>query len=341
MPRFSVIIVNYNGGSYVQAALTSLAKQTYRDFEVFLVDNASEDGSIDHLNTDDLPDFVLMKQSENLGFAEGNNIAARIANGDWLVLLNPDAEAEPDWLDRIDQGISRYPETSMFAVAQYDLHREGKLDGVGDCYLGFGFPWRGGYGYSADATPIEGECFSPCGAGAIYKRTVFLQHNGFDERFFCYCEDVDLGYRLRLAGERCIFLPEAQIRHAGSALSNKTSGFADYHGSRNRVWCYVKNTPPLLFWLTLPFHLLMSITILMKYSFQGRFLSTAKGMLDSLLGLPKLISERSFGPPKRTVSLKTITRAMSWNPLSFFYRRPCVRSVNQPFASSSSSEESR
>ena len=253
-PTFSVIIVNYNGGDFVQGALTSLATQTRRDFEVILVDNASSDGSIDNLDTSGLPSFTLMAETENHGFARGNNLGAARAGATWLALLNPDAAARPDWLDRIASATARHPSVSSFASLQLAMGREGIMDGAGDNYLAFGIPWRGGYGRPVRDVPVEGECFSPCGAGAIYHRQTFLSAGGFDERLFCFCEDVDLGFRLRLLGETCIFLPDAVIDHFGGGTSDKVSGFAVHHGTRNRLWVYLKNMPLPLLMLTLPGH---------------------------------------------------------------------------------------
>ena len=235
VPLFSIIIVNCNGGDYIRRALASLAAQDFRDFEVFLVDNASSDGSMDNLGADLPPRLNIIQLDDNIGFAGGNNHAAKLATGTWLALLNPDAEAEPDWLSRLYAASARHPNTNMFASAQIDLNDPGRLDGAGDALFGFGIPWRGGFGRPRQELPEEGSCFSPCGAGAMYRRTTFLAHGGFDERFFCYCEDVDLGYRLRLAGEDCVFVPDAVIRHAGSGLTGRNSDFALRHGARNRM----------------------------------------------------------------------------------------------------------
>ncbi len=325
MPRFTVVIVNWNGGTYVQGALDSLARQHFRDFEVFLVDNASTDGSIDHLETSDLPEFTLMAQTENLGFARGNNVAAETGTGEWLVLLNPDAEAAADWLEQLDTAIRDHPDTRMFASTQYNLHKPDELDGVGDCYLGFGFPWRGGFGHPASHLPTLGECFSPCGAGAVYHRATFLAHGGFDERFFCFCEDVDIGYRLRLAGEKCLFLPGAIIHHAGGGLSGRRSPFADYHGMRNRLWCYVKNTPGLLLFATLPFHVAITTALLIRNAAGGRFVASWKGLRDGVLGLRSIRHGERFSAPKRSVSLTHLCRSMAWNPLLFMKRQPDVK----------------
>ena len=101
MVAISVIIVNYNGEAYLQQALDSLRTQTFQDFEVLLVDNASTDGSVDNLNVDGVPGYRFLPQTENLGFAAGNNVAAKQSDATWLALFNPDAVANPDWLERV------------------------------------------------------------------------------------------------------------------------------------------------------------------------------------------------------------------------------------------------
>ena len=328
-PEFSVVIVNYNGGAFIQQALDSLAAQTRRNFEVILVDNASIDGSIDELDTSGLPAFKLMAEPINHGFAAANNMAARQAEGRWLICLNPDATARPDWLEKIAEGQQRHPEVRMFASAQFDKLEPTLLDGVGDAYLIFGIPWRGGFGRRASELPGEGECFSPCGAGAVFDRALFLAHGGFDESFFCFCEDVDLGFRLRLAGEICVFLPEAIIDHVGGGLSDRVGDFATYHGARNRVWTYAKNMPAPLFWLTLPGHILLSAYILLRGVMSGRARQTWRGMRDGVLGLPALQLREQNSPP-RNVSLWRLARAMAWNPFRMSRRKPHVRELQKP-----------
>ena len=223
----------------------------------------------------------------------------------------------------------RHPSVNMFACAQYDLEDPSIMDGAGDCYLGFGIPWRGGFGLPAE-TLDEGECFSPCGASAVFRRSVFEAHGGFDERFFCYSEDVDLGYRMRLAGERCIFLPDAVIRHAGSGISGRASEFAIFHGTRNRIWTYAKNTPALLLWLTLPGHAAITLAILLRGLATGRAGPTWRGIKAGLAGLGTLRNDRRFGPPRRTVSLRDLAYAMAWNPKRLLDRKPVIRPLRPP-----------
>ena len=324
-PTFSIAIVNYNGGAYVQAALDSLAKQTRRDFEVILVDNASIDGSVDNLDTSGLPGFKLLQQETNLGFARSNNIAAEEAKGKWLVLLNPDAQAFPNWLDEIRTGINRHPDVVSFACAQISMEDDTRLDGAGDCYLGFGIPWRGGYGLQRDTLPQEGTVFSACGASAVYQRETFLSFGGFDERLFCYCEDVDLGYRMRLAGEQCVFLPNAKIAHAGGGLSGRASTFSVKHGARNRLWVYLKNTPAPLLLLTLPMHVGFTFAILVRGLFTGRAKPTAHGLWMGLADLGPVLKDRRTVQKNRSVSLSSLVTAMAWNPMTMLKRKPVVR----------------
>lgn len=328
-PIFSVIIVNYNGRAYVQQTLNSLARQTRRDFEVILIDNASTDGSISDLEIEDLPTFRLMAETENHGYARATNLAAAVAQGDWLVCLNPDAQAEPDWLEEIALGQQRHPGTKLFASAQFDAADSGTLDGAGDAYLIFGMPWRGGFGRPSSELPDEGECFSPCGAGAVFHRETFLAHGGMDERFFCYCEDVDIGFRMRLADKACIFLPQARIHHVGGGVSGRISDFAIYHGTRNRIWTYAKNMPALLLILTLPGHVALSLYLLMRASTTQRGRPTWRGMRDGVKGAAEM---RRLGKPGRqkVSSLWNLSRAMAWNPFRMSQRKVHVRLLRHP-----------
>lgn len=330
MTKISVIIVNFNGGDYPAKALRSLAAQSFRDFEVLFVDNASSDGSADALSSEGLPSFELIRLEENTGFAAANNLAARRAGGEWLALLNPDAVAAPDWLEKLMDASARHPRIVHFASAQYDMHAPDRLDGAGDNYLVFGVPWRGGFGRPADELPQEGFCFSPCGAGAFYRRDVFVQLDGFDERFFCYCEDVDLGYRMQRMGHDCVFLPDAVIHHAGGALSGKVSGFAAYHGARNRLWTYLKNTPRLTLLVTLPAHVVLTAMILAKRLPAGGAGDMARGVVDALKGAPQIMRSDDWAPPPRKLKRLELARRMAWSPLRMLGRRTHVRTSRRP-----------
>ena len=240
---------------------------------------------------------VYLPQGDNLGFAAGNNAAARVARGQWLALINPDAFATPDWLERLLDGAARHPQVRCFGSLQLRADDEAILDGAGDVMTIAGIPYRGGYGLPRRPIP-EGEIFSACGAAMLIARALFLDHGGFDERFFCYCEDVDLGYRLRRAGERVMMVPDAIVAHIGGGSSGPRSVFATFHGARNRVWTYVKNTPPLLFWLSLPAHIAITLMLIALASRRGLALTTARGAWAGIAGAGQFWA-RAAQPPRR------------------------------------------
>ena len=323
-PLITVVVVNFNGGEYVQRCLASLAAQTFRSFETIVVDNASTDGSIDRLR-EIPPQTIILRERVNHGFAAGNNLAARQGSGYWLALLNPDAEAAPDWLESMMRAVAERPTHRIVASLQVAAHDATILDGAGDCYLSFGYAWRGGYGRSIRETPSAGECFAACGAAALYPRDLFLDCGGFDERYFCYHEDVDLGFRLRLLGERCQFDPRCVIRHVGSAISGTASDFSVFHGARNGLWTYIKNMPGLFLVITFPFWVAGTVLILLRGIVTGRFTATAKGLAAAFRDLRPALAARRDLQRRRRASLRCIAIALSWNPIRFLMRKPHVR----------------
>ncbi len=318
--KFSIICVNYNGGARIQRCMAALAGQTNADFEVFMVDNGSSDGS----DNTPVPDarFKWIKAGKNLGFAAGNNLAAREAKGDWIFLINPDAYAEPECLQTFLEAMRRHPDCVLFGCTQLNDRVPELLDGAGDCYLAIGIPWRGGEGWGVENLPDEGTVFGPCGAAYLVRRDVFLEHGGFDEDFFCYCEDVDLNFRLRLAGHYAVQVAEAFVRHEGSALTGIKSHFSLYHGTRNRLWVFVKNMPCVLFYPLLPFHIALTVLSLANPKY---FKSRWEGLRDGVKALPAVWNKRMQIQKARKATPWQIAKALSWNPLDFVWRKADVR----------------
>lgn len=327
-PAITVIVVNYNGGGFLRGCLASLAAQTFRDFETILVDNASSDNSLDTI-VEKPERLTILRETKNHGFAGGNNLAARQARGSWIALLNPDAEAAPDWLESLMRAITERPTHRIVASLQIAMVNDAILDGAGDCYLAYGYAWRGGFGRPASEAPGPGDCFAPCGAAALYPRDLFLSAGGFDERYFCYHEDVDLGFRLRLLGERCQFDPRCRVRHAGSGITGRASDFAVFHGARNGFWTYVKNMPGPLLILTFPVWIAGTIAILLRGLATGRFGATLRGLGVAFAHIGPILESRRRNMAKRTARIADIAAALSWNPLRFLARRPDVRPARQ------------
>jgi len=309
-PAVTVIIVNWNGIEVLPKCLSSLEVQTYQDYEIIIVDNASTDGSVDHLE-EKYPDLKLIRLGENQGFAVANNIGVKYANGKWLVLLNTDAFPESDWLQNLVKAAEIYPDFAAFGSKLLCAANPQILDGVGDKYHISGLAWRSGYNHPVTEAPKQvEEIFSPNAAAVLYRRDAFLQVGGFSEYFFMYHEDVDLGFRLRLQGYRSLYVPDAIVHHMGSAGTSVKSDFAVYHGHRNLVWSYFQNMPGYLFWKYLPAHFLTTIVFLGFYSLRGQPVTIFRAKWDALRGLSKVLKKRQQIQASRTVTEAEIDRVL-------------------------------
>jgi GT2 family glycosyltransferase len=318
-PAVSVLIVAYRSGDTLPRCLDALRAQTVDELELVLADNSPEDPSARALADAD-PSIRYLDNGENIGFAAGNNRAAAVASGRRLALLNPDAFPEPDWLERLLAAADRLPDVRCFTSLQLDDRDPTRLDGAGDVMTAAGVGYRGGYRLPRSATPPEGQVFSPCGAAMMIDRELFLALGGFDERFFCYCEDIDLGWRLRLRGEPVVFVPDAVVRHVGGASSDGSrSPFALRYGARNRLWTFVKNTPPLLLFLTAPSHLAATLA-LAAVAVLRREPATLQGLADALAGLPSVLHDRAAVQRTRRRSSLQLAPLLVWNPLTAFRR---------------------
>jgi N-acetylglucosaminyl-diphospho-decaprenol L-rhamnosyltransferase len=324
-PQVSVVIVVYESGPTLAECLAALKAQTLGDHEVLLVDNASSDRTAQAAKQAD-PAIRLIENAENLGFAAAVNQGARAAKGRWLALINPDAFAEPDWLARLVAATQAHPEVHCFTSRQLMAEDPTKLDGLGDVMALAGYPFRGGYTHPNPGAIESGWVFSACGGAMMIDRDLFLRLGGFDERLFCYCEDVDLGYRLRLVGEPTLLVPDAVVRHVGSASSGgRRSDFAVFHGTRNRFWVFVKDTPAVLFWLTLPLHILTTLVLFARHATRGEIVTPVRGLASGIRHIGVALEARREAQATRTASAWEIARAMTWNPLDLLLRRAFVQ----------------
>jgi GT2 family glycosyltransferase len=315
----AVLIVNWNSGNLLERCLESLARQRRHPDHIFIVDNASTDDSLTRAAAwldpvgvvGDVHRVTLIRLSENAGFARANNIAARAAGGfDGLALLNPDAFADAGWLEALVRAAEEEPSVGAFASQMRLDSAPDFLDGAGDSYHPSGRAWRNGHGLAAAGWSVDrAEVFAPCAAAALYRRVAFEAAGGFDERYFCYFEDVDLGFRLRLQGFRTLYVPDACVRHVSSALGGYRSDFAVYHGERNMVWTFVKDMPGSLFWWYLPQHLLLNAASLLFYPWRGQGLVALRAKLDALLGLRGVLEERRRVQRGRTAAASSIRQS--------------------------------
>jgi GT2 family glycosyltransferase len=307
----AVVIVNWNGGDLLSRCLESLARQGRRPDHIVLVDNASSDDSLQRAHRW-LRDVEVIRLTNNIGFAEANNTAARAARRfDAFALLNPDAFAEAGWLEALVSAAEANPGCAAFASQMRLEESPEYLDGAGDSYHVSGRAWRNGHRRRWTEWPeTDAEVFAPCAAAALYRRDPFEEVGGFDDRYFCYFEDVDLGFRLRLRGYRSMYVHSAIVRHVSSASSGYRSDFAVYHGERNAVWTFIKNMPSPLIWMYLPQHIALNLAALLYYPWRGQGRVVLRAKLDALRGLRSMIKRRRTVQSLRRVDPWALRRAM-------------------------------
>jgi GT2 family glycosyltransferase len=317
-PAVSVIILNWNGGKYLPRCLQAVRAQTYQDFEVLVVDNGSQDGSLDGIEAG-WENLRVIRLDRNLGYAAANNLGAQKARGRWLATLNNDAYPAPDWLANLVSSAESVndPSYSFFASRMVLANEKGRMDGTGDILHASGLAWHRDHNRPVEEARHEpDEVFSPCAAAALYRREDFLNAGGFDEQFFSHHEDVDLGFRLRLRGSRCLYVPTAEVAHVGSASFGLDSDFTVYQVHRNLVWSYFSNMPGVLFWKYLPAHLLTNLVFFIFYTLRGQGRSIWRAKWDALRGLPRALRKRRAVQESREVEIQAIDRLMDHGWLS-------------------------
>ena len=192
------------------------------------------------------------------------------------------------------------------------------LDGAGDAYHVSGMAWRQGHAERLDAVAgaRDGrEVFAACAAAALYRRADWVRAGGFDERFFCYMEDVDLGFRLRLLGRTCRYVPEARAVHLGSASAGVGSAFSVYHGHRNLEWTWVKNMPAALAWRYLPSHVVASLAAVAWFAVRGHAGSVLRAKRDALMGLAAVLADRRRVQAARVAPPEALREVFDRSPL--------------------------
>lgn len=305
-PLASVVIVNWNGRQFLPDCLDSLRAQTCTDFEVIVVDNGSLDGSLELL-AESYPWVRVVPLAENTGFAGGNNAGFAVAGGSYIITLNNDTRVEPDWLAELTAPAQADPAVGMVASRICSWDEPDLIDslGVAVCRDGMTRGSRRLLRYSGLTINKTEEIFIPSACAALYRRTMLDRIGCFDEDFFAYCEDTDLGLRGRVAGWSALLARDAVVYHRYSSSGGVFSPFKLYLVERNHYWAAMKSLP-LTMLIALPFWTVV------RYTVQARLVVTSKGagsqfreassaalviallrgMRDAALGLPGLLKKR-------------------------------------------------
>ncbi len=300
-PHLSVIIPNWNGRQLLTECLAALRAQTFRDFEIIVVDNGSHDGSLEWL-LDHAPEVIVIRNEVNLGFAAANNQGFQAARAPLIVALNNDALPEPDWLQVLVETAERETWAGMLACRILRRDPAGVIDSLGIEVDRAGVAWNRAWGrpYTDRLVNTPCEVFGPSGAAALYRRALLDQIGLFDEDLFAYYEDVDLAWRAQWAGWRCLYVPGAVVHHVHSATSKLGSPFKARLLGRNKWWVIAKNYPFASLWYYLPAMLLLDLGAALVTSIRGRHVAALQGRWAALRGWGKIWRKRSqFQYPAR------------------------------------------
>ncbi len=299
---FSVIIPNWNGASYLPTCLDSLRGQTYENFEVIVVDNASSDESLSLIETN-YPEVRVIELPTNRGLTGAANQGIEEARGEVIALLNNDTEAHPNWLAELSRGLASHAEAGMAASKMLLFIRREIINSAGDLYRADGIAGNRGV-WEKDDGQYEREeyVFGPCGGAAAYQRAMLEEIGLFDEAFFMYCEDVDIAWRGQLAGYRCIYVPTAIVYHRLSATGG--GKIASYYTGRNTVYVIVKNYPTSL--LRRHWRDVLKAQLNASWEALRAFRGEAararlRGQLAALWGFPTMLDKRRMVQRERKV----------------------------------------
>lgn len=242
MSGVTVVVPTWNGGEMLGGCLGALRRQILPPARIVVVDNGSTDRSDEVLAR--FPEIEVIRFERNRGFAAAVNAGIGASDTELVALLNNDAEAESGWLEA-SVGALEGERVGMIASKIVDADAAGRIDGIGLEVDAGGDPRQIAQGESdgpAFASPRE--VFGPIAAAALYRREVFEEVGLFDERFFAYLEDVDLAWRARRAGWRCVYAPGAVVRHRRASTARRIPRRVRYLVWRNHVWLMAKNAEP-------------------------------------------------------------------------------------------------
>jgi GT2 family glycosyltransferase len=317
MPELSVIIVNWNGRHFLNDCLSSLRQQTFRDFEVILVDNASEDGSVDYVHQF-FPEVRVITEPVNLGFAAGNWAGYKEARGEVIALLNNDTATDPSWLSELHQALHTFPQAGSAASKMLYFDDRKRIDNCGFWLASNGTTVELGRDELDGPQSAEFRwVFGACAGAAAYRRTMLEDIGFLDPDFFMIYEDVDLSFRAQLRGYPCLFVPTAIVYHHLGATLKRVPAQRVFWSQRNIEYVYVKNMPASMMLRSLPQRLVYELGGAIYFTLQGRGASFLRAKLAAFRNLPELLRKRKTILGSRSIAdsqLRTLTQRDWFTP---------------------------
>ncbi len=318
--KLSVIIPNWNGKHLLKICLPSLEKQSFKDFEVIIVDNGSKDGSVEYIEKY-FPEVKLIKLETNVGFSPAVNLGIKICVGEMMVLLNNDTEVDKDCLRNLVTTATKKKDVGFVAAKILNFKNRKLIDSAGDYIDAVGHADNFGRG------ELDGEKFSKPGflflataGGSLFKREVFEKIGFLDHDFFAYMEDVDFCLRAQLSGIKGWYEPTAKIYHFHKATSSKNPAFTEYLQYRNMTLTVIKNYPKELLlkdfnWLKI---ILVNINTIRFLAGLGYLKQALKAEWFILKNLPKILGQRAAIQKNIKVPVEYILENIRPKKITFF-----------------------
>ena len=306
-PLLTVAVLSYDGRHLLELILPSLARQSFRDFEVIVVDNGSRDDTVAWLS-EHWPAVQVVSLAQNIGVTAALNVCARAGRGELVGLFNNDLEADPDCLGELVAALREHPQAGWAGAKLRDFEQRDVLDGAGDVFTWAATGGRRGHGERDVGQYDEPRAiFGACGGAALYRRSTLQQVGDFDEDFFAFYEDVDWNLRAQLAGFSCRYVPSAVVYHMGSAtIGRGLSDFTRYQLWRNTLWIIAKDLPARALLRHAP-HLLLGQLVNLAVAIRDRKLTTwLRVWRDALRGLPRMLRKRREVQARRQISASAL-----------------------------------
>ncbi len=307
MPKVSVIVVNYNGRALTTDCLRFLARQTFRDFEVLVVDN----GSLDSYSLSEIqdvlkemptgPNFKLISLRQNTGFAGGNLEGLKHARGEFVALLNNDTKPDPEWLEEIVKAMDAHKEVGICA-SKMITNGGHTIDSAGDGYANSLKGFKRGEGQNTRSFDRYEYVFGACAGAALYRRRMIDDIGFLDDEFFLIHEDTDMNYRAQITGWKVLYVPSAVVYHQVRATIGNMSDTAIYYTLRNSELVRLKNVTLQVFLKCLPGFLTGIVTEFVYFVLvQKKFRVYVRAKRDVLRAVPKMLKKRAIIMKKRKV----------------------------------------
>jgi GT2 family glycosyltransferase len=311
----TVAMPNYNGRSLLGEMLQSLDRQTLKPARIVVVDDCSEDDSVDYLHNN-WPHVEVVRLSRRGGVTAAMNACLRAADTELVGLFNNDMALEPECIAELVAALDEHPQAGSATPKMLDYTERSVFDGAGDMLSWRGGGTRRGHGQrDIGQYQVPEEVFGPCGGAALFRRSALAQVGELDEAYFAYYEDLDWSFRAQLLGIGCRYVPSAVLYHRGSAtLGRGMSDFNGYHLWRNPVWLIAKCYPTGAILRHAPALLRGQAGNLYTAIRARRVRVWARAMRDAFLGLPAALAKRRAIQSGRRISLAQLEAAAAARP---------------------------